>query len=75
MVGDFDSKEMEATLRKAFGDWPKGEKVDEPKVTIAPAKPGIYVVDKSDVNQSDIRMIWAGYRAQKPGLLRAPGDE
>ncbi len=28
VVGDFDSKEMEATLRKEFGDWPKGEKVD-----------------------------------------------
>jgi len=25
VVGDFDSREMEATLRKAFGDWPKGE--------------------------------------------------
>ena len=27
VVGDFDSNEMEATLRKVFGDWPKGEKV------------------------------------------------
>jgi zinc protease len=60
VVGDFDSKEMEATLRKAFGEWPKGEKVSEPKVMIAPEKPGIYVVDKSDVNQSEIRMIGLG---------------
>jgi zinc protease len=66
IVGDFDSKEMEATLRKAFGEWPKGEKVAEPKVTIAPAKPGIYVVDKSDVNQSEIRMISLGIEKKDP---------
>ena len=66
VVGDFDSKEMEAKLRKAFGDWQKGEKVDEPKVTIAPAKPGIYVVDKTDVNQSDIHMIGLGIERKNP---------
>jgi zinc protease len=66
VVGDFDSKQMEATLRKAFGEWPKGEKVQEPKVTIAPEKPGIYVVDKSDVNQSEIRMIGLGIERRNP---------
>ncbi len=66
LVGDFDSKEMEATLRKTFGDWPSGEKVEEPKVVIAPAKPGIYLVDKSDVNQSDIHMIGMGIERRNP---------
>ena len=66
VVGDFDSKEMEATLRKEFGDWPSGEKVEEPKVEIAPAKPGIYLVDKSDVNQSEIRMIGLGIERRNP---------
>ena len=66
VVGDFDSKEMEATLRKAFGDWPSGEKVEEPKVEIAPAKPGIYLVDKSDVDQSEIRMIGLGIERRNP---------
>ena len=66
VVGDFDSKEMEATLRKAFGDWPSGEKVEEPKVEIAPAKPGIYLVDKSDVDQSEIRMIGLGIERKNP---------
>ncbi len=66
MVGDFDSKEMEATLRKAFGDWPKGEKIEEPKIAIAPEKPGIYVVDKNDVNQSSIRMIGMGIERKDP---------
>jgi zinc protease len=66
LVGDFDSKEMEATLRKEFGDWPSGEKVEEPKVEIAPAKPGIYLVDKSDVNQSEVRMIGLGIERRNP---------
>jgi len=66
VVGDFDSGQMEATLRKAFGEWPKGEKVEEPKVTISPAKPGIYVVDKNDVNQSEIRMIGMGIERRNP---------
>jgi zinc protease len=66
VVGDFDSKEMEAKLRKAFGEWPKGEKIEEPKVAIAPSNPGIYVVSKSDVNQSEIRMIGMGIERRNP---------
>jgi zinc protease len=66
VVGDFDSKQMEAALRNAFGDWPSGGKVAEPKVEIAPPKPGIYVVDKSDVNQSEIRMIGLGIERRNP---------
>jgi zinc protease len=66
VVGDFDSKEMEATLRKAFGEWSKGEKIEEPKITIAPERPGIYVVDKNDVNQSEIRMIGLGIERKNP---------
>jgi zinc protease len=66
VVGDFDSKEMEAELRKAFGEWPSGEKIGEPKVEIVPAKPGIYVVDKSDVNQTEIRMIALGIEKKNP---------
>jgi len=66
LVGDFDAKEMEATLRKVFGDWAKGEKVVDPKLAIDPAKPGIYLVDKSDVNQSEIRMISLGIERHNP---------
>ena len=66
VVGDFDSQEMEAALRKGFGDWPRGEKVTEAKIAIAPEKPGIYVVDKNDVNQSEIRMIGLGIERRNP---------
>jgi zinc protease len=66
LVGDFDSKQMEATLRRAFADWPRGDAFVEPKATIAPATPGLYVVDKTDVNQSDIRMISLGIERRNP---------
>jgi zinc protease len=66
VVGDFDSKEMEATLRKAFEDWPAGDKIESPKVPIEPAKPGIYLVDKSDVNQTEVRMISLGIERRSP---------
>ncbi len=66
VVGDFDSNEMETTLRKAFNDWPRGEKVEEPTIAITPEKPGIYLVDKNDVNQSEIRMIGPGIERKNP---------
>jgi len=66
VVGDFDSKEMEATLRKAFEQWPGGEKVQTAQVPIEPAKPGIYLVDKSDVNQSEVRMVALGIERRSP---------
>lgn len=66
IVGDFNSKEMEATLRKAFADWPSGDKFAEPKVAIDPASPGIYLVNKSDINQSEIRMIRMGIERKNP---------
>lgn len=66
VVGDFDSTAMEATLRQAFAGWPSGEKVAAPKIAIAPAKPGIYLADKSDVNQSEIRMVALGIERRNP---------
>lgn len=66
ITGDFDAKQMEAALRKVFADWPKGEAAAAPKVTDNPAKPGIYLVDKSDVNQSEIRMVATGIDRRNP---------
>jgi len=61
---------MEATLRKAFGEWPKGAKVAEAKPVIAPEKPGLYLVDKNDVNQSEVRMIAPGIVRRNPTTTR-----
>lgn len=66
VVGDFDSAAMEAKLRQTFGGWPKGPVVKAPEIQFEPAKPGYYLVPKSDVNQSSIRMVELGIRRDNP---------
>jgi zinc protease len=66
IVGDFDSAQMEATLRKAFGDWQKGPAAKVPDIHFEPPKPGVYLVKKEDVNQSNIRMIGLGTTRNNP---------
>jgi zinc protease len=66
VVGDFDSKAMEAALRKALGSWPRGPAA--PRLEPAPgaAKPGVYFVPKDDVTQAQIRMLHGGIRRDSP---------
>jgi len=66
IVGDFDSAQMEAKLREAFGGWAKGPAVQEPDIQFTPAKPGYYLVKKEDVNQSTIRMVGLGTTRRNP---------
>ena len=66
IVGDFDSAQMESTLRNAFGDWQKGPAAKAPEIHFEPAKPGVYLVKKEDVNQSNIRMIGLGTTRNNP---------
>jgi zinc protease len=66
IAGDFDSAQMEATLRKAFGDWQKGPSVTAPDIHFEPAKPGVYLIKKEDVNQSNIRMVGLGTMRNNP---------
>ncbi len=66
VVGDFDSAAMEAKLRERFGSWPKGPAVKPPEIRFEPAKPGYYLIAKSDVNQSNIRMVELGIRRDNP---------
>jgi zinc protease len=66
VVGDFDSAAMETKLRQAFGAWPKGPAVKPPEIQFEPAKPGHYLIPKSDVNQSSIRMVELGIRRDNP---------
>jgi zinc protease len=60
ITGDFDPKQMESKLRQTFEPWPKGPQVEPPKITFAPAKPGLYLVHKGDVNQSSVQMVGLG---------------
>ncbi len=58
IVGDFDSKAMEATLRRSFGSWQRGPEFADPEPFIQKTpRPGMYLVDRDDVNQSSIRLI------------------
>ncbi|MFI5113977.1 MAG: M16 family metallopeptidase [Terriglobales bacterium] len=66
VVGDFDSAKMEARLRQAFASWPKGPAVKALEVAFAPAKPGYYLVEKTDINQSNIQMVALGTTRNNP---------
>jgi zinc protease len=66
IVGDFDSRAMQARLRKAFGAWPKGPAPHALKASFPGPKPGVYFVQKDDVNQSNIRMVGLGTRRDNP---------
>ena len=66
IVGDFDSAAMESKLRAAFGNWPKGPAWKPDEVPFQPAKPGYYLIPKSDVNQSAIRMVALGTTRRDP---------
>lgn len=67
VTGDFDSAEMERALRQAFGSMPRGARVEVPEVEIEMAAPGIYLVEKDDVTQSNIRVV-------QPGVVRNNPD-
>jgi zinc protease len=66
MVGDFDAKEMEQKLRAAFEIWQKGPEVPPFHTEFKTAAPGIYFVNKEDVNQSEIRMVALGILRDNP---------
>lgn len=66
IVGDFDSAQMEAKLRAALGDWPRGRAAMAPEIKFEAAKPGFYEVKKEDVNQSNIHMVALGVRRDNP---------
>ena len=64
--GDFNSAVMEARLRAAFESWPKGPAVPKNELKYSPAKPGYYLVEKDDVNQSNIHMVGLGTTRDNP---------
>ncbi|RRA47414.1 pitrilysin family protein [Acidipila sp. EB88] len=64
--GDFDAVAMEAKLRAAIGALPKGTALPKPADTFAGPKPGLYLVDKKDVNQSNVWIVGLGIRRDDP---------
>jgi zinc protease len=66
ITGDFDSSEMERRLRDTFANWPKGETFQPAKTEFHDPTPGIYFVEKDDVNQSVIIMVDPGIERSNP---------
>ncbi len=66
IIGDFDSAAMEAKLKKSFASWPKGPAAAAAKVEFQRPKPGVYFIQKDDVNQSAIRMVDLGIQRNDP---------
>jgi len=66
IVGDFDSAAMEGKLRQVFGAMQKSEPFVPAKITFRDATPGIYFIEKNDVNQSAIDMVDPGIDRRNP---------
>ena len=66
IVGDFDASALETKIRKAFQNWAKGPAVAAPTIEFQPANPGYFLVDKKDVNQSNIYMVELGTKRSNP---------
>ncbi len=70
VVGDFDSKAMEQKLRQTFAAWPKGPDVSEPEPAYRKApRPGFYLIEKEDVNQTNIRLVHLGTTRNNPDFF------
>jgi zinc protease len=64
--GDFDGSTMEAELRKAFEPLAKGAAVVTAKLEFPGPQPGVYFVNKSDVNQSNVFIVGLGTERSNP---------
>ncbi len=66
--GDFDSGAMETKLRSAFASLKRGEAIQAPKTDFPGPKPGVYFVEKSDLNQSTVAVLGLGTERNNPDL-------
>jgi zinc protease len=64
--GDFDSATMEAELRKAFEPLAQGAVVAAPDVTFTDPTKAVYLVNKTDVDQSNIFIVGLGTERNNP---------
>jgi zinc protease len=66
--GDFDGAAMEQKLRAAFEGMPRGTEVRTAKLEYPGPTPGVYFVDKTDVNQSNVYIVGLGTEQKNPDL-------
>jgi zinc protease len=68
VLGDFDPAAMEAKLRAAFEALPAVKPEPERHDSFADPKPGLYFIDKEDVNQSNIEIVGLGTDRHNPDV-------
>ena len=66
--GDFDSAQMEAKLRSAFSSLKRGSPVSPIRSDFPGPKPGVFFVEKGDVNQSSVNVFGLGTERNNPDL-------
>lgn len=64
--GDFDPAAMEKSLRAAFESLPRGAAWPKPTGDFHGPTPGVYAVNKADVNQSNIWIVGLGTERNNP---------
>ncbi|ADW69190.1 peptidase M16 domain protein [Granulicella tundricola MP5ACTX9] len=64
--GDFDPAAMEAKLRQAFEGMKQGKKQLVSKGEYKDPKPGVYFVNKTDVDQSNVYIVGLGTERNNP---------
>ncbi len=68
IYGDFDPTAMEAKVRAAFEGLPPVTP-EPPRHDVFPGpKPGIYFIDKEDVNQSNVQIVGIGIDRRNPDV-------
>jgi zinc protease len=64
--GDFDPVAMEKSLRAAFEGLPRGADWPKPSGDFLGPKPGVYSINKMDVNQSNVWIVGLGTERRNP---------
>jgi len=69
LVGDFDAGAALAAVRAAFADWPRGAEAPAGGAALPYRRqpnPGLFVIDKSDMSQSEVAMGHLGVVKNDP---------
>jgi zinc protease len=66
--GDFDSAAVESKLRAAFEGLPPAKPMPARHDVFPGPKPGVYFIDKEDVNQSNVQIVGLGTDRHNPDV-------
>ncbi len=66
--GDFDPAAMEAKLRAAFESLPAAKAQPARHDSFTDPKPGVFFIDKEDVNQSNVEIVGLGTDRRNPDV-------